>query len=40
MIVRLRLDVKAEFHEGVDENLQRALRESSKSLGFEDSEFE
>jgi len=40
VIVNLRLDVSAEFKEGFDENLQRAVRENSKSLGFEDAEFE
>ncbi|MFP4532700.1 MAG: hypothetical protein ACLFNS_08455 [Desulfobacterales bacterium] len=38
--VTVRLDITAEFPDGFDENLQRAARENSAALGFDDSEFD
>ncbi len=38
--VTLRLDITAQFSEGFDENLQRAARENSAALDFDDAEFD
>jgi len=38
--VTVLLDITAEFPDGFDENLQRAARENSVALGFDDSEFD
>jgi hypothetical protein len=37
--VTVRLDITAEFPDGFDENLQRAARENSAALDFDESEF-
>ncbi len=39
-VVTLRLDIEARAPEGFDENLQRAVRENSNALKFDDAEFE
>jgi len=38
--VTVRLDITAQFSEGFDENLQRAARENSAALDFDDAEFD
>lgn len=38
--VTVRLDITAEFPDGFDENLQRAVRENSTALNFDNSEFD
>jgi len=39
-VVTLRLDIEARSPDGFDENIQRAIRENSNALKFDDAEFE
>lgn len=38
--VKLKVEIEAENSEGFDEAVQRTVRENSKTLGFDQSEFE
>ena len=38
--VKLKVEIEAENDEGFDETVQRTVRENSKTLGFDQSEFE